>query len=1848
MRKITFLYLILCCFFSIGTAKTVVVNSLNPTSNYGVLAGAHFDANGNFISDEMSLPVAIWLTSGANLCGTPSDPRYKQYCGADTILFNIDPKYAGGQTKGPYVLTLSQGVQIYDQVFIDGFSQPGASIGHPMIYITGTDNDTWQISAHRTYGDASGTRIRGTGIINTKNHAFYVSSVHNVSIEDNYVGVNTDGSASTGLQKGIHIGDGANNITVSNNVFSGAHLNAIEMNPGTNQVTQTMGTPHDIHIIGNKIGTDITGTQSSPQYGNSGSGININGATGNIEIKDNVIGYNGYAPVANQSGQNGIDISSSTGVIINSNFIGVGADGVTKMPNSKNGIALYHGTGSNNSNITIQNNNISFNKGHGVEVSGGNNNNVIVGADYNGKGNPNIISYNAGDGIHLENYGSGAPNNVVFRMNSVFCNSLTGITLKSGSNTGISTPVIDLVKSTVSPVKVVGTAPANSRVDLYIVDPNCFSCASGGASNENQGKTFVGSVDADASGNWQFPCGAGLSGGVVAHASLASNNSSAYSNIFKINCTPPPGGLKASLTQPPPICQGSTTALQASHTIDKSGFPNPSAKPVYIFSVDGVEVGRDNAGGLNGSFSPAPSAFNAPRSLVQVTVLYTKAETGLCYDLTQSDTKWIEVFPPLPPPSAGPDAKICSGTSYKLSGNAGSFPSIIWTSNGDGSFDNNSIATATYTPGTSDIKNGSVKLSLTGTGSCNSAPGSMILTLIPKPIVALRDTIICNGGTVTLDAGNTGSTYLWSNGPTTQTNAVGSAATYTVTVTNATGCSNTGKSTVTISPNPIVNLGNDTAVCAAGGPKIMLDAGNPGMKYLWSTTETTQKISTNVAGTYSVTVTNSIGCQGKGSVKLNISTPPVVSLRDTAICAGGSVRIDPGVYSSYLWSTGAATEGISASTAGKYSVTVKNAAGCSNTASMNLKIYALPLVELGPDQQACKGSTILLDAGNPGMTFLWNTGATTQTIPVKVNGVFWAKVTDANKCASSDSVTVQINPNPGLEIGNDTAICSGNSIAVNAGLGFKTYVWSTGANTSGITVRTTGKYWVTVTDSKGCKDQDSINITVNPLPIVHIVKDTATCASSSITLDPGTGFSSYLWSTGATSEKLVVNKDGKYIISVTDKNGCKNKDSSNVVIHPLPLVTIGSANNKKAPGPICQGQSMTLDAGAPFAAYNWSTGEKTEKIVVKTTGEYIVVVTDANGCKNSDTLDVTVLPLEHADFKIDGYCDYSTAPLPVGRPGFTPGGTFSFNPAVTGTATIDPKTGRVTNTTAGSYRIQYKTPGTCYATAWDTLHVFVSPVITAQPQNFSTCGGDVSFQVTANNTNSYQWQEDKGAGAGFVNLTDAPPYAGSATNALSIKGVTALMNNFSYRCILTTGTCTKTSNTALLAVNSTTKVLTQPAPITTCAGKNASFTITASGVKTFQWQLSTDGGKSYLPVNGSEYANASTAALLISPVKQAMDAGLYRCFIYGCAYNDSSNGALLTLLKPAKITTQPTAATVCVGADTLFNVAAVNASSFQWLVSTGGNAFTPLTDGPSYAGALSNTLHIKNADVAMNGNIYRCMAIGSCDPDTSVAMPLTVHAVAITLTGKTPICIGDSAMLTATGASAYLWSTGQTAKDIVVKPILTSSYSVTGTFFGCKSAPQSITVTVLPKPKVKAGPGATICPKAEITLGQEPEDGYSYWWTSVPGDFYATLSNIKVNPKVDTKYILHGKINACPSVATDTATLHLYDYPTLYIPNAFTPNDDGNNDVFMVSAQGVTEFHATIFNRWGELIYQWNNINEGWNGETKLNSTEKTSSDKTPGNKTQLEVYTYIINVKNLCNDAQNAKPRAGIVTVVR
>ncbi|WP_372755838.1 hypothetical protein, partial [Labilibaculum sp.] len=339
---------------------------------------------------------------------------------------------------------------------------------------------------------------------------------------------------------------------------------------------------------------------------------------------------------------------------------------------------------------------------------------------------------------------------------------------------------------------------------------------------------------------------------------------------------------------------------------------------------------------------------------------------------------------------AGEDLEICEAGSASLSGEVSNESSFIWRSLGDGSFDDTSILTANYTPGSSDISNGFVDLELSAQPiiPCVSpALDTMRIAINSNLNVDLGiDQEICEGDSITFDAGNIGSTYLWSTGETTQTITVYTSGTYSVVVTDSNGCMGTDEVNLIVNANPVVDLGADQEEC--NGNNIMFDAGHPGSDYLWSTGDTIQGILVTVSGNYSVIMTDANGCSASDDANATIHSLPVVDLgADQETCAGNSITFDAGnVGSTYLWSTGETTQTISVSTSGNYSVTITDANGCSAMDDVNATIHANPLVDLGADQETCAGNSITFDAGNVGSTYLWSTGETTQTISVNTNG----------------------------------------------------------------------------------------------------------------------------------------------------------------------------------------------------------------------------------------------------------------------------------------------------------------------------------------------------------------------------------------------------------------------------------------------------------------------------------------------------------------------------------------------------------------------------------------------------------------------------------------------------------------------------------------------------------------------------------------------------------------------------------------------------------------------------------------------------------------------------------------------
>jgi gliding motility-associated-like protein len=361
----------------------------------------------------------------------------------------------------------------------------------------------------------------------------------------------------------------------------------------------------------------------------------------------------------------------------------------------------------------------------------------------------------------------------------------------------------------------------------------------------------------------------------------------------------------------------------------------------------------------------------------------------------------------------GLDATICSTDPLPLLNSGVPNGTYVWTLNGN-PIGGNTPTLQTTGPGTYAVQ-------VTSISGCTGTD-TYTLTVIQAPIVDLgNDTTICATDILILDAQNAGaSSFQWSlngspipgaNGQTYQPTQSG---TYSVLVNTGGQCDATGDIIVTIVPQLTVSV-SDVALCSTD-PFPTLDANVTGVNYAWvlngNTVGTGQTFQPTQAGTYDITI--SIGsCTATDQFVVTVIQTPTVTLTDASACGGDAFPIlDAGNNgSSFVWSTGENTQTINPNAAGTYTVTVTNSGSgvnCSSSASATFSQFPGVIVALGGDTINC-GGQITFDAGNPGSTYSWNyngspTGFTGQVFTPGDPGTYAVLVTDPNGCTGTDEV----------------------------------------------------------------------------------------------------------------------------------------------------------------------------------------------------------------------------------------------------------------------------------------------------------------------------------------------------------------------------------------------------------------------------------------------------------------------------------------------------------------------------------------------------------------------------------------------------------------------------------------------------------------------------------------------------------------------------------------------------------------------------------------------------------------------------------------------------------------------------
>lgn len=404
---------------------------------------------------------------------------------------------------------------------------------------------------------------------------------------------------------------------------------------------------------------------------------------------------------------------------------------------------------------------------------------------------------------------------------------------------------------------------------------------------------------------------------------------------------------------------------------------------------------------------------------------------------------------------------------------------------------------------------------------------------------------------------------------------------------------------------------------------------------VWNTGATTASITVNPAttSTFSVSVTSVDGCTLSASQTIVVDPKPNALINVTAgsatICAGKPVTLTATGGGTYAWSTGANTASITVNptTTTTYTVTVTSAIGCTATATSTVTVNPLPNAAITTVNPICAGQSVSMTASGGG-TYLWSTNATTATITVTpaATTTYTVTVTSALGCTATASRTVTVNPLPVISINNVNPICAGQSATLTA-TSSGSYLWSTGATSASIFVipATTTTYTVTVTSSAGCTATASRTVTVNPLPAAAIANVAPICAGQSATLT-ASGGGTYLWSTTATTASITVTPASttSYTVTVTNANQCTASATATVTVNPLPVAAISG------PNAVCAGNSATLTAsGGTSFAWNTTPVQTTAAITVApaATTTYVVTVTNANGCTDTESKILTVNPL---------------------------------------------------------------------------------------------------------------------------------------------------------------------------------------------------------------------------------------------------------------------------------------------------------------------------------------------------------------------------------------------------------------------------------------------------------------------------------------------------------------------------------------------------------------------------------------------------------------------------------------------
>jgi gliding motility-associated-like protein len=902
-------------------------------------------------------------------------------------------------------------------------------------------------------------------------------------------------------------------------------------------------------------------------------------------------------------------------------------------------------------------------------------------------------------------------------------------------------------------------------------------------------------------------------------------------------------------------------------------------------------------------------------------------------------------------------------------------------------------------------------------------------------------------------------------------------------------------------------------------------------------------------------------------------------------------------------------------TAGSYSLNLVNSAGsvsdnCGNIAPIVSKPFTIsgPTVGLTPSSASYCGSGSVILTASGASTYSWSpssglsgtTGASVTANPSVTTT--YTVVGNTSGCVDTETTTITVNPIPSVTVTQNPlgAQCAGTTITLNASSNIpgSTFTWSTGPSGSSITVTppTSTTYTITVTSPApaSCTNTALVPVTINPLPNVVLTPFASVCTNTpAFALSNGSPSGGTYSGTGVSGGNFnpATAGAGTYTITYTytDGNSCTNSDQENITVNLAPTVTLQSFN------PVCvNAASFALSGGSPAGGTYSGTGVSGGNFNPATAGVGTHTITysytNGNNCSGSaqQTITVNALPTVTLQPFAAVCSDLPAFALSGGSPA---GGTYSGT-GVSG-GNFDPSTAG-----AGSHTITYTyTDGnSCTNSASQNITVNAAPTATFTVNPMFGCN---MMPVTAT------YIGNAGAGATFnwnFDGGNAVPGTGVGPHNITFSSQGA------YDIILsvTENGCTSQPDTVTIAIGGIIGTASVVSNVLCYNGNTGEATVTVNGgvpPLTYSWNT--------VPPQSGQNATGLVDGTYIVNITDSI----------GCTSSDT-----ITISEPTALTADITDSTMieCFGG----NDGSAEATA---------NGGTPPYD---YVWA-SNTSTTSQATNYVAGNYSVTV---TDDNGCSVVVPFSITQNPLLSVSLVPqdegcenSCDGQVSAVVNGGVSPYsfVWSPG-TAVTQVITGLCPGTYTVTVTDdLNCTA---TISATIATSTFIDANGDATpvegVVPLI-VNFTFTGSGASTYSWDFGDGNT-SNLQNPVNTYNLPGEYTVTLTVNSgAPDFCVDTyiITINVL-YPSMIeIPNVYTPNNDGFNDVFTVKSEGLQTESMVIFNRWGKKVFEWGEVHGSWDG-TAISGGQASDGE-----------YYYIFSAKGFDGIEYNQN---GTVTLLR